>query len=256
MDVYAAVSITGVTTQQKQSAKTPIDFYGCFNPTWNHTVKFSIAEEAVQFTLTVKLFSYWLEDENDLYLGQVTISVQEFLDSNPVQPLTNAVPHLNISYNNRYKLDIHKESKTHVFRFRSATTILRHLTCTSCSPKSMKQVVRGLPLSVHDPLNSCFEDQRTLQKEHTSGLRLCLAIKTRRRKASGERFVKPCFAASRFSTRFQLDSVIESFQTCLIVWFGFVITGIKRLNYAFSFVCLFVCKQSKTQNFVLEIEKS
>ncbi|CAF2150969.1 unnamed protein product, partial [Brassica rapa] len=59
MDVYAAVSITGVTTQQKQSAKTPIDFYGCFNPTWNHTVKFSIAEEAVQFTLTVKLFSYW-----------------------------------------------------------------------------------------------------------------------------------------------------------------------------------------------------
>ena len=89
MDVYAAVSITGVTTQQKLSAKTPIDFYGCSNPTWNHTVKFSIAEEAVQFTLTVKLFSYWLEDENDLYLGQVTISVQEFLHSNPVQPLTN-----------------------------------------------------------------------------------------------------------------------------------------------------------------------
>ncbi|XP_009147165.1 protein SRC2 homolog [Brassica rapa] len=90
MDVYAVVSITGGTTQQKkQSAKTPIDFYGCSNPTWNHTVKFSIDEEAVQFTLTVKLFSYWLEDENDLYLGQVTISVQELLASNPVQPLTN-----------------------------------------------------------------------------------------------------------------------------------------------------------------------
>ncbi|KAJ4912351.1 Calcium-dependent lipid-binding (CaLB domain) family protein [Raphanus sativus] len=88
MDVYAVVSITGGTTQQKQAAKTPIDFNGCSNPTWNHTVKFSIDEEAVQFTLTVKLFSYWLEDENDLYLGQVTISVQELLASNPVQPLT------------------------------------------------------------------------------------------------------------------------------------------------------------------------
>ncbi|KAF8051150.1 hypothetical protein N665_1790s0004 [Sinapis alba] len=88
-DVYAVVSITGGTTQQKQSAKTPIDFYGCSNPTWNHIIKFTIDEEAVQFTLTVKLFSYWLEDENDLYLGQVTISVQELLVSNPVQPLTN-----------------------------------------------------------------------------------------------------------------------------------------------------------------------
>ncbi|KAG2239139.1 hypothetical protein Bca4012_023910 [Brassica carinata] len=91
MDVYAVVSITGGTCQQKQSAKTPIDFYGCSNPTWNHTVKFSIDEEAVQCTLTVKLFSYWLEDENDLYLGQVTISVQELLASNPVKPLTNGM---------------------------------------------------------------------------------------------------------------------------------------------------------------------
>lgn len=88
-----------------------------------------------------------------------------------------------------------------------------------------------------------LNQRRTLQREHTSGLRLCLAIKTRRRKGSGGRFVKPCFAASRFSTRFQLDSVIESFQTCLIVWFGFLITGIKRLNYAFIFVCLFANNQ-------------
>ncbi|CAH8316667.1 unnamed protein product [Eruca vesicaria subsp. sativa] len=89
MDVYAVVSITGSTIQQKQSAKTPIDFNGCSNPTWNHTVKFFIDEETVHLTLKVKLFSYWLEDENDLYLGQVNISVQELLASNPVQPLNN-----------------------------------------------------------------------------------------------------------------------------------------------------------------------
>ncbi|ESQ55913.1 hypothetical protein EUTSA_v10026748mg, partial [Eutrema salsugineum] len=89
MDVYAVVSISGDNNQKKQAAKTPIDFYGGSNPTWNHTVKFSVNQEAARMTLKVKLFSYWLEGENDLYLGEVNVSVQELLASNPFPPLTN-----------------------------------------------------------------------------------------------------------------------------------------------------------------------
>ncbi|KAG7542745.1 C2 domain [Arabidopsis thaliana x Arabidopsis arenosa] len=92
MDVYAVVSINGDTTQQKQAAKTPIDYDGGSNPTWNHTVKFSVNEREANeglLTITVKLFSYWLDGDNDLYLGEVNISVQELLASNPIPPFTN-----------------------------------------------------------------------------------------------------------------------------------------------------------------------
>ncbi|KAG7547425.1 C2 domain [Arabidopsis suecica] len=89
MDIYAVVSITGHNNQKRQGAKTPIDFYGGSNPTWNHTMKFSVNEEEALLTLKVKLFSYWLEGENDLYLGEVHVSVQELLASNPLPPLTN-----------------------------------------------------------------------------------------------------------------------------------------------------------------------
>uniref|UniRef100_A0A1J3F3G4 C2 domain-containing protein n=1 Tax=Noccaea caerulescens TaxID=107243 RepID=A0A1J3F3G4_NOCCA len=87
MDVYAVVSINGDdTTQPKQAAKTPIDYDGGSNPTWNHTVKFSINErEANEGLLNIKveLFSYWLEGKDDLYLGEVNVSVQELLASTP-----------------------------------------------------------------------------------------------------------------------------------------------------------------------------
>ncbi|KAG7616133.1 putative C2 domain-containing protein [Arabidopsis thaliana] len=92
MDVYAVVSINGDTTQQKQAAKTPIDYDGGSNPTWNHTVKFSVNERKANeglLTITVKLFSYWLEGDNDLYLGEVNVSVQDLLASNPIPPFTN-----------------------------------------------------------------------------------------------------------------------------------------------------------------------
>ncbi|KAL1220548.1 Protein SRC2 [Cardamine amara subsp. amara] len=89
MDVYAIVSLTGDNIQKKQAAKTPIDFYGGSNPTWNHSVKFSVNEEAARLSLKVKLFSYWLKGEKDLYLGEVNVSVHELLGSNPLPPLTN-----------------------------------------------------------------------------------------------------------------------------------------------------------------------
>lgn len=92
VDVYAIVSMKGDHTQQKQAAKTPIDYDGGSNPTWNHTIKFSINEKAAcegLLTIYVKLFSYWLEGEDDLYLGEVNVSVQELLDSNPHPPFAN-----------------------------------------------------------------------------------------------------------------------------------------------------------------------
>ncbi|EOA18110.1 hypothetical protein CARUB_v10006571mg [Capsella rubella] len=88
-DVYAVVSINRGTTEQKQAAKTPIDYDGGSNPTWNHTVKFSVNEREANeglLTITVKLFSYWLQGDNDLYLGEVNLSVQELLASNPIPP--------------------------------------------------------------------------------------------------------------------------------------------------------------------------
>ncbi|CAN8324632.1 unnamed protein product [Cochlearia groenlandica] len=86
MDLYAVVSITGDNIKTKQGAKTPIDFCGGSNPTWNHTVKFSVNEDeaARSMNLKVKLFSYWLEDEDDLYLGEVNVSVQDLLATNPL----------------------------------------------------------------------------------------------------------------------------------------------------------------------------
>ncbi|KAG2239138.1 hypothetical protein Bca4012_023909 [Brassica carinata] len=92
MDVYAVVSIKDDHTQNKQAAKTPIDYDGGSNPTWNHTIKFSVNEKAAcegLLTIYVKLFSYWLEGENDLYLGEVNVSVQELLASNPLPPFAN-----------------------------------------------------------------------------------------------------------------------------------------------------------------------
>ncbi|KAF3603300.1 hypothetical protein F2Q69_00034511 [Brassica cretica] len=92
VDVYAVVSMKGDHTQTKQAAKTPIDYDGGSNPTWNHTIKFSVNEKAAcegLLTIYVKLFSYWLEGENDLYLGEVNVSVQELLASNPHPPFAN-----------------------------------------------------------------------------------------------------------------------------------------------------------------------
>ncbi|VVB01003.1 unnamed protein product [Arabis nemorensis] len=90
IDVYAIVSINGETTQPKQAAKTPIDYDGGSNPTWNHTVKFSVNEEAAAIlSVNVKLFSYWLEGENDVYLGEVNVPVEELLASNPIPPYVN-----------------------------------------------------------------------------------------------------------------------------------------------------------------------
>ncbi|KAG2315188.1 hypothetical protein Bca4012_065993 [Brassica carinata] len=92
IDVYAVVSINSDHIEKKQAAKTPIDYDGGSNPTWNHTVKFSINEKAADeglLTVKVKLLSFWLEAENDLYLGEVNVSVQELLASNPLPPFTN-----------------------------------------------------------------------------------------------------------------------------------------------------------------------
>ncbi|KAL1220546.1 Protein SRC2 [Cardamine amara subsp. amara] len=92
IDVYAIVSLIGDTTQKKQTAKTPIDYDGGSNPTWNHTVKFSVDKDRASeglLAVYVKLYSYWLEDENDIYLGEVKVSVQELLASNPIPPFAN-----------------------------------------------------------------------------------------------------------------------------------------------------------------------
>ncbi|ESQ55912.1 hypothetical protein EUTSA_v10026840mg [Eutrema salsugineum] len=92
MDVYAVVSINSDYMQTKQAAKTPIDYDGGSNPTWNHTVKFSVIEKAALdglSTVKVKLLSFWLEGEDDLYLGEVNVSVQELLALNPLKPSTN-----------------------------------------------------------------------------------------------------------------------------------------------------------------------
>ncbi|KAF3486697.1 hypothetical protein F2Q69_00056725 [Brassica cretica] len=92
IDVYAVISINGRATRKKQSAKTPIDYDGGSKPTWNHTVNFSFDErEANEGLLNIKveLYSYWLEDENDVSLGEVNVSVQELLASNPLPPFSN-----------------------------------------------------------------------------------------------------------------------------------------------------------------------
>ncbi|KAF8051148.1 hypothetical protein N665_1790s0002 [Sinapis alba] len=89
MDVYAVVSVNDET---RQAAKTPIDYDGGPNPTWNHTVKFTVNEEAAReglLTLKVELFSYWLEGKDDLYLGDVAVSIQELFASNPLPPFAN-----------------------------------------------------------------------------------------------------------------------------------------------------------------------
>ncbi|CAN8324629.1 unnamed protein product [Cochlearia groenlandica] len=89
IDIYAVVSMNGGgdnSQQKKQAAKTPIDYDGGSNPTWNHTVKFSVNTESLRecsSTVRVKFYSYWLEDEDDLYMGEVNVSVQDLLLSNP-----------------------------------------------------------------------------------------------------------------------------------------------------------------------------
>nr|VDD55074.1 unnamed protein product [Brassica oleracea] len=95
MDVYAVVSIHGEGTHKTQTAKTPIDYDGGLNPTWNHTVKFPCNEEAGRegrLTLKVELFSYLLERKEDLYLGEVNVSVQELFASDP-RPFVNGNVH-------------------------------------------------------------------------------------------------------------------------------------------------------------------
>ncbi|KAF3492699.1 hypothetical protein DY000_02053912 [Brassica cretica] len=92
MDVYAVVSMKDDYTQMKQAAKTPIDYDGGCKPTWSHTVKFYVNEKAAGeglLTVNVKLYSYWLEGEDDLYLGEVSVSLQELLAYNPRPPFAN-----------------------------------------------------------------------------------------------------------------------------------------------------------------------
>ena len=92
MDVYAVVSMKDDYTQIKQAAKTPIDYDGGCKPTWSHTFKFSVNEKAAGeglLTVNVKLYSYWLEGEDDLYLGEVSVSLQELLAYNPRPPFAN-----------------------------------------------------------------------------------------------------------------------------------------------------------------------
>ncbi|CAN8324635.1 unnamed protein product [Cochlearia groenlandica] len=86
IDVYAVVSINGRDTTT-QTAKTPIDYDGGSNPTWNHTVKFSVNGGLSH--VKIELFSYWLDDKVDLYLGEVNVSVQDLLASNPIPPFAN-----------------------------------------------------------------------------------------------------------------------------------------------------------------------
>uniref|UniRef100_M4EXH1 C2 domain-containing protein n=1 Tax=Brassica campestris TaxID=3711 RepID=M4EXH1_BRACM len=89
MDVYAVVSIND---DKKQAAKTPIDYDGGPNPTWNHTIKLTVNEEAAReglLTLKVELFSYWLEGKDDLYLGDVNVSVCELFASDPLPSFAN-----------------------------------------------------------------------------------------------------------------------------------------------------------------------
>ncbi|KAG2315193.1 hypothetical protein Bca52824_018315 [Brassica carinata] len=107
MDVYAVVSMKDEYTQKKQAAKTPIDYDGGSNPTWNHTVKFSVNEKAAGeglLTVKVKLYSYWLEGNDDLYLGEVNVSLQELLASNPLPRFDNveAKPNAKLSFSYRF----------------------------------------------------------------------------------------------------------------------------------------------------------
>ncbi|CAN8324626.1 unnamed protein product [Cochlearia groenlandica] len=92
IDVYAVVSLNLDDNSQIQAAKTPIDYDGGSNPTWNHPVKFSVSEKQAHeglLSVNVKLYSYWLEGSVDLEIGEVNVSVQELLTSNPPSPLTN-----------------------------------------------------------------------------------------------------------------------------------------------------------------------
>ncbi|KAF8084577.1 hypothetical protein N665_0711s0006 [Sinapis alba] len=125
MDVYAVVSIKDDYTQKKQAAKTPVDYDGGCNPTWNHTVKFSVDEKAAVeglLTVKVKLYSYWLEGDDDLYLGEVSVSLQELLASNPLPPFANG--NVNKMKLVSYPIKTIEESKTNAklsfsYRFNS-----------------------------------------------------------------------------------------------------------------------------------------
>ncbi|KAF8049407.1 hypothetical protein N665_2220s0005 [Sinapis alba] len=132
MDVYAVVSINGETTQKTQVAKTPIDYDGCFNPTWNHTIKFLFNEEEAAreglLTLKVELFSYWLEGRDDLYLGEANVSVQELLTTNTLPSFANS----------------------NVNKMKSLTCPIK-LTDGGCTNAKLSLLYRFKPAPVEDP---------------------------------------------------------------------------------------------------------
>ncbi|KAF3570224.1 hypothetical protein F2Q69_00059994 [Brassica cretica] len=112
MDVYAVVSMKDDYTQIKQAAKTPIDYDGGCKPTWSHTVKFSVNEKAAGeglLTVNVKLYSYWLEGEDDLYLGEVSVSLQELLAYNPRPPFANEEAKRNAKLSFSYRFNSVKD---------------------------------------------------------------------------------------------------------------------------------------------------
>ncbi|KAG2256087.1 hypothetical protein Bca52824_075381 [Brassica carinata] len=112
MDVYAVVSMKDDYTQMKQAAKTPIDYDGGCNPTWSHTVKFYVNEKAAGeglLTVNVKLYSYWLEGEDDLYLGEVSVSLQELLAYNPRPPFANEEAKRNAKLSFSYRFNSVKD---------------------------------------------------------------------------------------------------------------------------------------------------
>ncbi|KAG7582193.1 C2 domain [Arabidopsis suecica] len=80
MDVYAVVWITGDDSQKNHKEKTPIDRTGESEPTWNHTVKFSVDQRLAhegRLTLVVKLVCDRIFGDKDL--GEVQVPVLELL---------------------------------------------------------------------------------------------------------------------------------------------------------------------------------
>ncbi|AEE75828.1 putative C2 domain-containing protein [Arabidopsis thaliana] len=80
MDVYAVVWITGDDSRKNHKEKTPIDRTGESEPTWNHTVKFSVDQRLAhegRLTLVVKLVCDRIFGDKDL--GEVQVPVLELL---------------------------------------------------------------------------------------------------------------------------------------------------------------------------------
>lgn len=79
MDVYAVVTISGGSNQKQ---KTPVDKDSGPNPKWNHTVKFTLFEEAVQqnqLALKIKVISD--RSFGDKEIGEVQVPIKELLEN-------------------------------------------------------------------------------------------------------------------------------------------------------------------------------